>query len=269
MYIGSSFNLWGRIQHHLCVGSNLNYTHISLLYRAVQKYSWDRFKLVILEFTNNTTGVVFSREQFYLDFYRPYYNILSEAGSSQGFQLSEETKYKMSLAKGFSIYVYSYDCSTLLYTFSSIRKAAKSLQISDKTIIKYIQNNCVYDNKWVFSFTLLELDFQPLEKIKSAHIKGTTIYAYKDSTFIQSFISANHAAKYFGVNYYTILKYARNSSLFQYTFILSLTPLSQESLSNFMNQKNSKLTQSMTIYLYSLDSQLLSTFSSAAMAAKF
>lgn len=63
------------------MAKNPNYANISLLYRAVQKYSWDKFKLVLLVYTKTSKEEILSKEQYYLNLYRPYYNILTEAGS--------------------------------------------------------------------------------------------------------------------------------------------------------------------------------------------
>jgi hypothetical protein len=267
-YVGSSINLSNRIQTHIALGNNLNYTYVSLLYRSVQKNSWDSFKLVILEFTSNVKDNIITREQYYLDLYRPYYNILTEAGSSQGATLSESTKAKLSEAKGTTVYMYSSDSMTLIDTFSSINKATTLLNMDHRTMVKYIHNMYVYKNKWIFSFTLLEPGFKPLEYIN----KGLNIYVYKDSKFFRTFDSAILAAKFFGVYYTSILRYAKDNTLFQNIYIFSLTPLPQESLPALF--KRIKKSQSITIYLYSYDPkstefQLISSFSSASTAAEY
>lgn len=65
----------------------------SQIYQALLKYGYSNFQLEILEYT--TLENILEREQYYLDFLKPEYNILKIAGSSLGFKYSEETKAKM------------------------------------------------------------------------------------------------------------------------------------------------------------------------------
>jgi group I intron endonuclease len=80
-----------RIRYHIRTANNANYTYIFLLYRGISKHEWEGFKLIILEITENNKEILLAREQHYLDLFKPYYNILTEAGSSAGRVLSIET----------------------------------------------------------------------------------------------------------------------------------------------------------------------------------
>ena len=98
-YIGSSVNLSIRLSQYY------NYNHISdpkhnmTIYKALLRYGYATFRLEILEFC--TLEKLMEREQFYIDNYKPEYNILKVAGSSFGFRHSEASKELMSLlAKG-------------------------------------------------------------------------------------------------------------------------------------------------------------------------
>ncbi len=64
--------------------------------RAIVKYGYINFCFVILE--TCLLEHVLEREQFWLDFLKPEYNLSPTAGSTLGVYLSEETKSKMSLA---------------------------------------------------------------------------------------------------------------------------------------------------------------------------
>ncbi|KAG0122701.1 hypothetical protein HOY82DRAFT_272960 [Tuber indicum] len=64
-----------------------------LIQKALLKYGYDKFKLEILEYCEES--VVIKREQFYLDLLKPMYNILLTAGSSTGFKHTEETLNKI------------------------------------------------------------------------------------------------------------------------------------------------------------------------------
>lgn len=95
-YIGSSINFWDRIRGHIASVNNPN-KNVSLLYRAIQKYGWNSFSLATLQVASKEEKLAIG--QCFLDLYRPYYNILSEAGNSLGFKHSEESKQKMSEAR--------------------------------------------------------------------------------------------------------------------------------------------------------------------------
>lgn len=51
---------------------------------AISKYGLQEFKLEILEYSDKF--VTIEREQFYLDKFKPEYNILKKAGSVFGFR---------------------------------------------------------------------------------------------------------------------------------------------------------------------------------------
>jgi hypothetical protein len=55
---------------------------------------------------------------------------------------------------------------------------------------------------------------------------GTTVYVYSSdgSTLINSFSSANKAAKHFNCDKSTILRYIKSAKLFKGEYILSINP---------------------------------------------
>ena len=71
---------------------------------------------------------------------------------------NEETKLKMSLAKGNPIYIYEKSSSEgfkLIGSFVSARRAATFLEISGSTIIKYRNSGEIYKNRYRFSSKLI------------------------------------------------------------------------------------------------------------------
>jgi group I intron endonuclease len=60
--------------------------------RALLKYGYAKFSLEILEYCEPSKCI--EREQYYIDLFKPKYNILPTAGSSLGFKHSEESKKK-------------------------------------------------------------------------------------------------------------------------------------------------------------------------------
>lgn len=90
-YIGSSINLARRFRVHLSsVGS------VKLpLPLAIYKYGPNNFVFLVLQYCEKLEDLCLGLEQYYLDLYKPKYNILKIAGSSQGFKHSPETIAKL------------------------------------------------------------------------------------------------------------------------------------------------------------------------------
>ena len=63
------------------------------MYKALLKYGYSNFRLEILEYC--PPDICLEREQYYMDLFKPEYNILKTAGSSLGFKHSEETLKKL------------------------------------------------------------------------------------------------------------------------------------------------------------------------------
>lgn len=64
-----------------------------LIHRALLKYGYSGFKLEILEYCNKDD--LLAREQYYLDYFKPEYNIYGTAGSPLGYRHTEETMIKL------------------------------------------------------------------------------------------------------------------------------------------------------------------------------
>lgn len=67
-----------------------------LIYKALLKYGYSEFSLEILEFCDES--VIIEREQHYIDLLKPEYNTLKIAGSTFGYQHSDEAKAKIAAA---------------------------------------------------------------------------------------------------------------------------------------------------------------------------
>ena len=97
-YIGSTNNLKVREDNHFTLLKHNKHVN-SHLQNAYNKYSNDAFVFLIKEEItecDNLKELLLSREQYYIDNLKPEYNILKVAGSTLGFNHSEETKLKIS-----------------------------------------------------------------------------------------------------------------------------------------------------------------------------
>jgi group I intron endonuclease len=90
-YIGSSVKLDRRFRVHISSIGSVNLP----LYNALNKYGINNFVFLILQYCDPVEEVCLGLEQSYLDLYKPAYNILKLAGSSQGFKHSPATIVKL------------------------------------------------------------------------------------------------------------------------------------------------------------------------------
>ena len=82
-YVGSSVNLSRRLAQYYNLNFLTKFRQNSLIHKAILKYGYSRFKLDILEYCDKVN--VINREQYYMDTFKPEYNILKFAGSAVGF----------------------------------------------------------------------------------------------------------------------------------------------------------------------------------------
>lgn len=97
-YVGSAVNLSKRFHIYFnqkSIERILERSNSHIL-AAILKYGYSNFKLEVLEYCDSSKTIL--REQYYLDFLYPEYNILQTAGSSLGRVTSEHTKLKISKA---------------------------------------------------------------------------------------------------------------------------------------------------------------------------
>lgn len=68
-----------------------------LINPSILKYELDNFTLEILKYCS--PELVLSKEQYYLDLYKPEYNILKVGGSSRGYKHTPGSKMKKKVLK--------------------------------------------------------------------------------------------------------------------------------------------------------------------------
>lgn len=90
-YIGSSVNISIRMYTYYSL-QNLAKSN-RLIDRALLKYGFSNFALQILEYTDKKN--VLEKEQYYLDLYKPKYNIVEKAGFTLGYKHRQESLNKM------------------------------------------------------------------------------------------------------------------------------------------------------------------------------
>ncbi|HZU01515.1 MAG TPA: NUMOD3 domain-containing DNA-binding protein [Ktedonobacteraceae bacterium] len=97
LYVGSSLDLYKRRQGHL-IHLRQKKHHNRHLQAAYDLYGEDAFAWYILEFVADHQNLEV-REQFYLDTWKPTYNLSPTAGTPRGVKHTEATKEKLATAK--------------------------------------------------------------------------------------------------------------------------------------------------------------------------
>lgn len=96
-YVGSSVNLSRRLAQYYNINILTKYRDNSRIHKGILKYGYSNFKLDILEYCDRKDTI--NREQYYMDTFKPEYNILKFAGSNIGFVHSSETIEKIRMKK--------------------------------------------------------------------------------------------------------------------------------------------------------------------------
>lgn len=95
-YIGSAVNGSNRFSKHLLAFKQSKH-HSSYLQRAFSKYGANSFDFSVLELVDDKNKLI-KREQFYLDTFKPEFNMNPIAGSNLGRKFSLETRMKIRAA---------------------------------------------------------------------------------------------------------------------------------------------------------------------------
>lgn len=98
-YVGCSRNISQRMSNYLNKSYLISKQNYNMpISKALLKYGPENFALVIFEYTES--NLLYERESFWIYNLKPYYNVLTEGGTSINYKHSEETKLLLSkLAK--------------------------------------------------------------------------------------------------------------------------------------------------------------------------
>ena len=157
--------------------------------KALMKYGYSKFKLEILEYCDPKELV--EREQYYMDFLSPEYNVLKTAYSSLGYKHTEDTLVKirsnlekLNLSKSVKVKVTNLE-TNVLTEYVSLREAAKSLNTNKTTLKEYILNSKAYKGIYKLesalsasSFDSNYLNHPASKKIEVIDLELNTVTSY-------------------------------------------------------------------------------------------
>ena len=215
IYVGQSTDISKRFKNYF----NISYIKSKVGFRISReliKYGYYNFSLTILEYCNISNLLV--REQYYFDKLESQNNILKIAGSSLGFNLSEETKAKISKAlKG----IYVGDKSALFGRL--YMEETKELMSLKKAVA---ENNPLYgkihreDTKDLMREKALGRKHSDETKLNLSTKSGNPVNIYEKCSsegfkLIGSFVAARRAAKFLEMSGSTVIRYMNSGAIYK------------------------------------------------------
>lgn len=152
IYVGSAEDLSRRFAEHM-MGKNST-PHLQSAFR---KYGIGSNAFIVLTIVEPSMLVAW--EQLAIDLMKPRYNILQVAGSLLGFKWNSDKLVKISGLNNHAygklshkrIPIYCFDSQTkqLIFSFTGVRAASKSLGVCNKVIKKYVDTGIAYNGLYV------------------------------------------------------------------------------------------------------------------------
>ena len=230
-YVGSANNLWDRLrkyyyEQHLNLPRHKNLPILS----ALKKHGHDNFNLYIVEYVeSNNKDKLLSREQYYLDELKPYYNILDKAGSSLGYTHTEEVKQLISDFKK-DLYIgennpfygkaHTEETKELISAFQSSRENHPFSQMGEDAV-NYGRKHSEERNLILFS--KLSGNNNPAYGNSDPRFsKKVKVFSKEDNTLLEEYTSIREAAKELKSSAQTIKKYSNNQELFKDKYYLKI-----------------------------------------------
>lgn len=216
-YVGSAKNLRIRLKgHYLGTRSNL------ILQKAISKYGISQFYFVVLEYCEIEDLI--NREQFYIDQLNPIYNILRVAGSSLGYQHTEEYKELFSDEKH-PFFGKTHTESTKDQIRESKLGSTRSEEVKKKISDSLKSKDLSGTNNPFFGKTHTDENLRKMSEANSgtkhynwnkpAHnVKSVSLYDLEDN-LIKNFKSKSELADYLGITRRTVNNYLKSGKVFK------------------------------------------------------
>lgn len=216
-YVGSAKNLRIRLKgHYLGTRSNL------ILQKAISKYGISQFYFVVLEYCEIEDLI--KREQYYIDQLDPIYNILRTAGSSLGYQHTEEYKELFS-GENHPLFGKSHTELTKSQIRESMLGSTRSEEVKKKISDSLKSKDLSGTNNSFFGKTHTDESLRKMSEANSgtkhynwnkpAHnVKSVSLYDLENN-LIKNFKSKSELADYLGVTRRTVNNYLKSGKVFK------------------------------------------------------
>jgi len=211
-YVGSSIDLTRRLRDYFSANflNKKILVNNSIIYRALLKYGYSNFSLEILEYCDKKS--VIDREQYYIDLFKPDYNICPIAGSSLGRVIKPETIIKLRNASLRRLFNKSNYTSLREFIIKSIENKLlisekKIKRLNDLFLILLDSINNVKESK-------VSLDTR-MKILVSTKTKQTVLVTDTHTSITTTYLSSRRAA--FALNASNFIIRTRLNGLLSYT----------------------------------------------------
>nr|NP_043731.1 hypothetical protein AlmafMp12 [Allomyces macrogynus]AAA64933.1 ORF360 [Allomyces macrogynus]AAC49232.1 GIY-YIG orf [Allomyces macrogynus] len=266
-YVGSSINLANRLNYYFI----LNFNDNNLAVRALAKYGFESFRLVLILMPNSDIREVRGLEQHFLDnFVMPYNVAMNALGFSSGenhpnygIGVSKTALEASSLVRSVPIFAYDYN-GEFIGSYDSIDKASKALNVISKTISQNRDTgNLVYNLYYFYSTEQTHIDLKPVpEKVNGL---AELVFAYDiDGNLIGKYSSGGEASKALGVSTSSINKGKNTGKLISNKFCF----FSTEQETPFKPIPPKLPGKAKATFVYDSDNNFVGEFGSVRAAAK-
>lgn len=225
-YVGSSVNLYGRMQQHFSGLRRAKHYNL-LMQRSFTKYGESNFTYVVLEFCSRED--LGNREQHFVNSLNPKFNIIREV---ERHALPEESRLKVSatLKEGYGsgrivsqsfkpVLQYNLD-SKFLKEFPSLNSACEEVGIVASTIIRCLKGPYSTAGGFIWRYKGDNTPVAPGRRKKERAV----IFTSKDGTEVLEFRSYKLAAAHFMVQPNTIQQYYLRKIYFQKKYLVTHAP---------------------------------------------
>jgi len=186
--------------------------------KALLKYGYSKFKLEILEYCEAKD--VAKREQYYMDYFNPEYNVLKSAYSSLGYKHTKEdlvkirkNLVKLNISKSLEVKVTNLE-TNVSQVFISLTDAAKSLNTNKTTLKKYILSSKPFKSiyKIESNLSISNYDSNYINHPNSIKIEVTDLELNTRSNYT----SVHAAARALSIGHNTISNYLKRNQIRPY-----------------------------------------------------
>lgn len=217
-YIGSSINLKRRFKNYFSNNYLERKINSGKIYKNIVRYGISNFRLEVLEYCDNNS--IISREQYYMNYFNPEYNILKLAGSTLGFKHSTETKlkFKCRRTRRGNITRIVNKQTGLIEEYPSIRAAARFLKVNYSSLLNYVNQNILFYNKY---YILNPNNTNSLYSKNRINIKVLDINNNSSLEFTSFRLAAKHLGNLYGIiiSSSTISSYLKTGKIYKNRFL--------------------------------------------------
>lgn len=165
IYIGSSSNFLQRKRQHK-TELNRNIHKNRRLQNSFNKYGTDNFEYSILEIVKSEDNLI-SREQFYLDTFKPFYNIRKVADRNVGIKKSRESIERQAKCLRKKVLQFT-KTNEFIYEWNSLREASTALNISESGISNCCNGRLRSSSGFIWKFKDLYIPYKTKGRMSSA-----------------------------------------------------------------------------------------------------